>query len=133
MRRVVVVLALVAAAAAHLECRRPPARGRVLALSLAVFSKGAAGRPAPGHATAGFLEPATAAWRHGSLSDPASNVFHKLLEYCPSPGECGLLTVAGTEASLKLWRQGKEPQTLWTADFGGRFSRLRVRQLRQDL
>jgi hypothetical protein len=125
MRRVVAVLALVAAAFAHVECRRPPARGRVLALSLAVFSKDAAGRAAPGHATAGFLEPATAAWRHGSLSDPGSNVFHKLLEYCPSPGECGLLTVAGTEAALKLWRHGKEPQTLWKADFGGRFSRLR--------
>jgi hypothetical protein len=90
MRRVVALLALVAAAFALVECRRPPVRGRVLALSLAVFSKDAAGRATPGHATAGFLEPATAAWRHGSLIDPGSNVFHKLLEYCPSPGECGL-------------------------------------------
>jgi hypothetical protein len=33
--------------------------------------------------------------------------------------------VGGTAAALKLWRPGLEPQVLWKADFGGRFSRLR--------
>jgi hypothetical protein len=126
MRRVVVAVAAVAVALlAHPGCQRAPSRGRVLALSLALFSKDAAGRQVPGQATAGFLAPDREAWRRGTLSDPQSNVFHKLLEYCPAAGECGLLTVAGTEAALKLWRHGEEPQTLWKADFGGRFSRLR--------
>jgi hypothetical protein len=129
MRRVVaaVVVAVVVAVAllAHLDCRRTPSRGRVLALSLAVFSKDASGRQVPGHATVGFIAPGRKAWRYGTLSDPESNVFHKLLEYCPATGECGLLSLGGTAAALKLWRPGEEPQTLWTADFGGRFSRLR--------
>jgi hypothetical protein len=106
-------------------CRRPPERGRVLALGLAVFSKDAAGSQVPGQATAAFLAPARGPWRHGTLSDPDSNVFHKLLEYCPSSGECGLLSVGGTAAALKLWRPGREPQLLWRVEFGGRFSRLR--------
>jgi hypothetical protein len=97
----------------------------VLALGLAVFSKGPDGRQIPGQATAGFLAPGGKAWRHGTLTDPESNVFHKLLEYCPTPGECGLLSLGGTAAALKLWRPGREPQVVWKADFGGRFSRLR--------
>jgi hypothetical protein len=123
--RTLVLAALACGATLPAGCRRAPARGRVLALSLAVFSRDAAGRQVPGHATAGFLAPGKGAWRHGTLTDDGSNVFHKVLEYCPRPDECGLLTVAGTEAALKLWRPGKEPQTLWKADFGGRFSRLR--------
>jgi hypothetical protein len=106
-------------------CRGAPQRGRVLALGLAVFSKDAAGRQVPGLATAGFLAPARKAWRHGALTDPESNVFHKVLEYCPPGGDCGLLSVGGTAAALKLWRPGAAPQVLWKAEFGGRFSRLR--------
>jgi hypothetical protein len=108
-----------------MSCDRGPRNGRVLALGLAVFSKDDAGRQVPGRATAGFLAPGRKAWRHGTLTDPDSNVFHKVLEYCPTPGDCGLLTVGGTAAELKLWRPGKEPQVLWKVDFGGRFSRLR--------
>jgi hypothetical protein len=106
-------------------CRRAPARGRVLALGLAVFSQDGAGRQVPGQATARFLAPGRPSWRHGALRDPDSNVFHKLLEYCPPQGECGLLSVGGTAAALKLWRPGVPPEVLWQADFGGRFSRLR--------
>ncbi|MFN8090939.1 MAG: VCBS repeat-containing protein [Vicinamibacteria bacterium] len=106
-------------------CRRAPSRGRVLALALAVFSKDGAGRQVPGAATAGVLAPGGTTWRHGVLTDPDSNVFHKVLEYCPRPEECGLLTLGGSAAELKLWRPGKDPQLLWKADFGGRFSRLR--------
>ena len=125
MRRVLAVLLVLGSTLGLADCRRPPSRGRVLALGLAVFSKDAAGRQVPGQATAGFLAPGGKTWRHGTLTDPESNVFHKLLEYCPRPGECGLLSVGGTAAVLKLWRPGKEPQVLWKADFGGRFSRLR--------
>jgi hypothetical protein len=107
------------------SCRQTPRHGRVLALGLAVFSKDAVGHQVPGRATAGFLAPGEKAWRHGTLSDPESNVFHKVLEYCPSPTDCGLVTVGGTAAVLKLWRPGREPRVLWKADFAGRFSRLR--------
>jgi hypothetical protein len=125
MRRAVAVLLILGSTLGFAACRRPPSRGHVLALGLAVFSKDAAGKQVPGHATAGFLAPGAKTWRHGTLTDAESNVFHKLLEYCPRPGECGLLSVGGTAAALKLWRPGQDPQTLWKADFGGRFSRLR--------
>ncbi len=129
MRRTVRTLLVAGMACAVMgalsSCRRVPTRGRVLALGLAVFTKAPDGRQVPGQATAGFLAPGGKTWRHGTLTDPESNVFHKLLEFCPRPGECGLLSVGGTAAVLKLWRPGKEPQVLWKADFGGRFSRLR--------
>jgi len=125
MRRALAVLLAAGAGLGLADCRRAPSCGRVLALGLAVFSKDAAGRQVPGAATAGFLAPRRGAWRHGTLVDPESNVFHKVLEYCPAPGDCGLLTVGGTAAALKLWRPGRETQLLWKADFGGPFSRLR--------
>jgi hypothetical protein len=125
MRRLLLVLLALGVVQALPGCRRAPTRGRVLALGLAVFSKDAAGHQVPGQATAGFLAPGRRTWRHGTLIDPESNVFHKLLEYCPRPGECGLLSVGGSAAALKLWRPGSAPQVLWKAEFGGRFSRLR--------
>jgi hypothetical protein len=106
-------------------CRRTPKHGRALAMGLAIFTKSPEGRQVPGQATAGFLAFDRGQWRHGTLRDADSNVFHKLLEYCPQPDRCGLLTVAGTAAELKLWRPGAQPTVLWKADFGGRFSRLR--------
>jgi hypothetical protein len=124
MRRVLAVLLVLGPTLPLADCRRAPSRGRVLALGLAVFSKSPDGKQVPGAATAGFLAPGKT-WRHGTLTDPESNVFHKLLEYCPGPGDCGLMSVGGTAAALKLWRPGKEPEVLWKADFGGRFSRLR--------
>ena len=125
MPRLLVVLLVLGIAPALPGCRRPPTRGRVLALGLAVFSKDAAGRQVPGQATAGFLAPGRRTWRHGTLVDPESNVFHKLLEYCPPDEDCGLLSVGGSAAALKLWRPGTAPQLLWKTEFGGRFSRLR--------
>lgn len=115
-------LVLVLAAAG---CGAPAPRGRALAFGLAVFSKSPDGRQVPGAATAGFLAPAEGAWRHGTLADPTSNVFHKVLEYCPRPGECGLLSLGGTAAALSLWRRDGGRAVLWQPDFGGRFSRLR--------
>jgi len=124
--RTLLVTAIACAVTGPLSsCRRTPTPGRVLALGLAVFSKDAAGRQVPGQATAAFLAPGGKAWRHGTLTDPESNVFHKLLEYCPASGDCGLLSVGGSAAALKLWRPGAAPQVLWKTDFGGRFSRLR--------
>jgi hypothetical protein len=125
MRRVAAAVLVLGSTFCLADCRRTPSRGRVLALGLAVFSKDAAGRQVPGQATAAFLAPGGKSWRRGTLTDPESNVFHKLLEYCPTPGDCGLLSVGGTAAALKLWRPGRDPQVLWKADFGGRFSRLR--------
>jgi hypothetical protein len=125
MRRLLAVLLILSVAPAVAACRRAPQRGRVLALGLAVFSKDAAGRQVPGQATAGFLAPGRRSWRHGTLTDSESNVFHKVVEYCPLPDDCGLLTVGGTAAALKLWRADGVPQLLWKTDFGGRFSRLR--------
>ena len=125
MPRLLVVLLVLGIAPALPSCRRAPTRGRVLALGLAVFSKDAAGRQVPGQATAGFLAPGRRTWRHGTLVDPESNVFHKLLEYCPPDEDCGLLSVGGSAAALKLWRPGTAPQLLWKTEFGGRFSRLR--------
>jgi hypothetical protein len=125
MRRVQVVLLILVCGLGLAGCRHPPVRGRVLALGLAVFSKTPDGRQVPGAATAGFLAADGKTWRHGTLTDPESNVFHKLLEYCPQPAACGLLSAGGSAAALKLWRPGKEPQVLWKADFGGAFSRMR--------
>ena len=125
MPRLLVVLLVLGIAPALPSCGRAPTRGRVLALGLVVFSKDAAGRQVPGQATAGFLAPGRRTWRHGTLVDPESNVFHKLLEYCPPDEDCGLLSVGGSAAALKLWRPGTAPQLLWKTEFGGRFSRLR--------
>jgi hypothetical protein len=125
MRRATVALVAAAAVTATLVCHRPPRSGRALALGLAVFDKSPEGRQVPSQATAGFLTFDRGRWRHGALRDPQSNVFHKLLEYCPRPGECGLLSVGGTAAALKLWRPDGTAERLWLADFGGRFSRLR--------
>jgi len=125
MRRRTLVVLLVAALAGITACRRPPRSGRALALGLAVFDKSPEGRQVPGQAIAGFLAFDGERWRHGTLRDARSNVFHKLLEYCPRPGECGLLSVGGTAAALTLWRGDGTGQCLWQPDFGGRFSRLR--------
>jgi hypothetical protein len=123
------VLALTAAAAWLAPvtggCRRVPTHGRALALALAVFTQDADGRQIPGAATAGFLAFDGKRWRHGSLEDPDSNVFHKLIEYCPRRGACGLLTAAGTKAILKLRPPGGPAVVVWQKDFGGRYSRMR--------
>jgi hypothetical protein len=125
MRRTLAVLLAAAAMIGAPGCRRPPRSGRALALGLAVFTKTPEGRSVPEQATAGFLAFDRGRWRHGTLRDPQSNAFHKLLEYCPRPDDCGLMSVGGTAAALKLWRADGAADLLWQVDFGGRFSRLR--------
>jgi hypothetical protein len=79
----------------------------------------------PQPAQLGFLTNDGEGWSYTSISDPDSNVFHKAMVYEPRPGDAGILTAGGTNAFLKLWRPGRDPEVLWTADFGGKFSRMR--------
>jgi|OpeIllAssembly_1097287.scaffolds.fasta_scaffold69987_2 hypothetical protein len=105
---------------------------RALALGLAVFAKSPDGKQVPQPATAGFLRYAGGRWEFRTLVDEESNVFHKVMEYHPPGGEPGLLTLGGTAAAVKLWRKGRPPVTVWKADFGGKFSRMRDGEL-EDL
>jgi hypothetical protein len=104
----------------------PPEPGdTALLFALAVLEKDASGKPVPQPAQLGILSDTGAGWSYRSLSDPDSNVFHKAMVYEPRPGEAGILTAGGSGAHLKLWRDNAEPETLWHADFGGKFSRMR--------
>jgi len=103
----------------------PPTLDNGLLLALAVLEKGADGRPVPQPAQLGILTETADGWSYTAVSDPDSNVFHKAMVYEPRPGEIGILTAGGSGASLKLWQSGAEPEVLWDADFGGKFSRMR--------
>jgi len=62
------------------------------------------------------------------LEDPQSNVFHKAMVLSPQGKARGILTLGGTDAYVKLWREEEgelEPTVLWKADFGGKFDRMR--------
>ncbi len=103
----------------------PDALDNGLLLALAVLEKDANGRPVPQPAQLGILTDTGVGWSYTPVSDPESNVFHKAMVYEPRPGEAGILTAGGTGASLKLLRNGAEPEILWQADFGGKHSRMR--------
>jgi len=94
-------------------------------MGLALFERGADGKPTPQAATAVFLVRRGGQWEYRTMRDEGSNVFHKVMEYSGSGGEKGLLTFGGTAAIVKLWPKGADPQVLWEADFGGKFSRMR--------
>jgi hypothetical protein len=98
---------------------------RALALGLALFEKSPEGKTIPQAATAAFLVKRGGEWHYATLRDPESNVFHKVMEFTPTGGAPGILTFGGTAAAIKLWRKGQEPVTIWKADFGGKFSRMR--------
>jgi hypothetical protein len=102
----------------------PNAPSQGLLLALARFEKGDKG-PVPQPARLGILVPGRDGWTWRSVDDPASNVLHKAMAYELEPGRVGVLTAAGTAATLKLRLPGGETRTLWEADFGGRFSRMR--------
>jgi hypothetical protein len=103
----------------------PPPLENGLLLALAVLEKGADGKPVPQPAQLGILTDTGAGWKYTAISDPDSNVFHKAMVYRPRPGEAGILTAGGSGAFLKFWRKGGDPEVLWQADFGGKFSRMR--------
>ncbi|UCE86734.1 MAG: VCBS repeat-containing protein [Deltaproteobacteria bacterium] len=100
---------------------------RGLLLGLAPFEVTPEGKvnPVPQPARLDILTRRGGRWEHRSIEDPDSNVFHKAMVYEPPQGGPGILTLGGTGAYLKLWRVGAEPETLWTKDFGGKFSRMR--------
>ena len=82
----------------------------------------------PGPARLELLSRSGGDWHTDVIEDPDSNVFHKALVYTPPGGTPGILTLGGTRAFVKLWHHaasGWTSETLWTEDFGGRFSRMR--------
>jgi hypothetical protein len=101
---------------------------RGLLLALSTFASGPDGKPVP-HSELVVLVRRGGAWQARSYEDPESNVFHKAMVYEPPSGGPAVLTLGGTKAALKLWRPregGLAPvETLWEADFGGKFSRMR--------
>ncbi|HUP24652.1 MAG TPA: VCBS repeat-containing protein [Thermoanaerobaculia bacterium] len=96
-----------------------------LLLALAVLDQNPDGSPKPLPAQLGILERKGGEWIYRTLDDPDSNVFHKAMAYGPRPGEERILTLGGSRAMLKLWSPDGTSETLWEADFGGRFSRMR--------
>jgi hypothetical protein len=112
------------AAAAALPADLP--NGLLLALS--TFEKGADGKPVP-RSELMVLTRSGGEWRARSYGDPDSNVFHKAFAWTP-PGQApAVVTLGGSAAAVKLWRKGPSGlapvETLWQADFGGKFSRMR--------
>ena len=96
-----------------------------LLVSLAELGKNDDGSPKPLPARLGIIRRQGGEWVYTSLEDPDSNVFHKAMELDPTIGDPGILTLGGTGAHVKLWRPDGSSETLWTKDFGGRFSRMR--------
>lgn len=83
--------------------------------------------PKPGAAKLRILSLKGGAFQETVLEDEESRVFHKAL-CVDEEGFSGLLTIAATDAHLKLWKatdSGWEADTLWTGRFGGKFDRLR--------
>ncbi|NRA00876.1 MAG: VCBS repeat-containing protein [Myxococcales bacterium] len=107
-----------------------PEAKQALVLSLARFPTFQPGkRPVPLPAALEFLVPsASGPWEVVAIEDPQSNVFHKAMSFPGPAGEARLLTVAGSEATVKTWqnRDGElVATTIWQQDFGGRSSRIR--------
>jgi hypothetical protein len=88
---------------------------------MAVLGQNEDGSPKPLPARAGILTREGGKWRYRFIEDKESNVFHKAMAY----GSEGLLTLGGSKAAVKLWRPDGKTETLWEADFGGKFSRMR--------
>jgi hypothetical protein len=98
---------------------------QALVLALAVLADGPDGKPKPLPARIVILERDGTEWNSRFIEDPASTAFHKAMAYQPSEVPGGLLTLGGAAAAVKLWAPGGPPKTLWEADFGGKFSRMR--------
>jgi hypothetical protein len=82
----------------------------------------------PGPARLEILTRAGGKWAVQVIEDPESNVFHKAMLLRPRGQAAGILTLGGSSASVKLWRPKKGkliPATLWHAEFGGKFNRMR--------
>ncbi|MDH3727997.1 MAG: VCBS repeat-containing protein [Myxococcales bacterium] len=82
----------------------------------------------PGPARLEILTRTGGNWTTKVIEDPESNVFHKAMLLRPRGQPPGILTLGGSGASVKLWRRTKgklAPTTLWHAEFGGKFDRMR--------
>ncbi|MEN8164354.1 MAG: VCBS repeat-containing protein [Acidobacteriota bacterium] len=131
--RVFVVMLVVSATFGLLGCggekAAPSVEGETLSkglmAALAVLEKGPDGKPVPQPARLGILTQTNGEWQWSELEDPDSNVFHKAMVYSPREGVSGILTAGGTKAMLKLQVGDSEPELLWEADFGGKWSRMR--------
>jgi hypothetical protein len=115
-------------AAAPRSAAAPADLAHGLALALSTFESGADGKPVP-RSELMVLVRKGGEWRARSYGDSASNVFHKAFAWTPPGGEPALVTLGGTAAAVKLWRKGEgglaPVETLWQADFGGKWSRMR--------
>ena len=82
----------------------------------------------PGPARLDILTQEAGAWKTETVEDAQSNVFHKAMVLAPRGQAPGILTLGGSGAYVKLWRRNGaklEPNTLWHAEFGGKFNRMR--------
>ena len=118
-----------ARSAASARPTTPDELPQALVMALASFGvKEGGGAPVPLPAQLDFLVRTGGEWKVVSIDDEQSNVFHKAMAYSLPDGSQRLLTAAGTEATIKLWKKdasGLESETLWQKDFGGKFSRMR--------
>jgi hypothetical protein len=82
----------------------------------------------PGPARLDILTREGGVWKTETVEDAQSNVFHKAMVLTPRGEAPGILTLGGSGAYVKLWRRTKgqlRPSTLWHAEFGGKFNRMR--------
>lgn len=82
----------------------------------------------PGPARLDIVTRERGRWKTETIEDPQSNVLHKAMVLKPRGEEPGVLTLGGSGAYVKLWRRSKgklRPSTLWHAEFGGKFDRMR--------
>ncbi len=98
---------------------------QVLLLSMAVLGENEDGSPKPLPGRIGVLSYDGSEWRYRYFEDGNSNVVHKAMAYRSAGGTSGVLTLGGTKAAVKLWSPSGDAATLWEADFGGKFSRMR--------
>jgi len=99
-----------------------------LLIAISRFETGEGGKPLPKSELVTLVRRG-GVWEAKSYQDPESNVFHKAMVYAPPGRGPAILTLGGTVATVKLWAPGGAglvpSEALWTADFGGRFSRMR--------
>ncbi len=117
-----------AAAGEELTPTTPDTLPSALLIALSKFESGPDGKPVP-KSELMLLARRGGAWVPSVYADPGSNVFHEALPYTPPGAAPGILTLGGSAAAVKLWRKGEAGlapvETLWQADFGGKFSRMR--------
>ena len=139
MRRMAAVVSLVVMAVPFLACTRDgtgdgstgtkadivSGNQQALVLALAALGTNKDGSPKTLPARMGILVPRGNEWSYRFIEDSECNVYHKVMAYHPDSGPAGTLTFGGSKAAVKLWTADGRQNTLWEADFGGTFSRMR--------